>query len=163
MFIGVGSLFTSEVGRYLAPLLGFPLYDGDGDAVCLEPRLGTFDELEELFGLLGALELGLTALLAHPADGCAAVTIDGHLESLLIEHSQGVYDSKKLTYIVRSVYGAKMEYLLPVAEVYSAVFHRTRVATASGIYGKGVALHYRRESVEGKGWRVGFFLRIGIS
>ena len=78
--VSVGSLFTSKVGRDFAPLLGFPLYDGDGDTVCLEPRFGTFDELEELFSLFGALKLGLATFLTHPADSRAAITIDGHLE-----------------------------------------------------------------------------------
>ena len=107
-------LLPSEVGRHLAPLLGFPLYDRDGDAVALEPCLGTFDELEELFGLFIALELGLAAFLAYPTDGCAAIAIDGHLEPLLVEHGQSVYDGKKLSDVVGAVHGAKVEYLLSI-------------------------------------------------
>jgi hypothetical protein len=55
-----------------------------------------------------------------------------------------MYYSKKLTYIVRSVYGAEVKNLLSIAEVYAAVLHRARVAAAGGVYGKGVALHYGR-------------------
>ena len=87
VFNKVNSLFTPKVGRDLAPLLGLPLDDGDGDAMRLEPRFGTLDELEELFGLFGALKLSLATFLAYPADGCAAITIDGHLEALLVKHS----------------------------------------------------------------------------
>ena len=156
------NLFSAKVGRYFAPLLGFPLDDGDGDTVCLEPCLGTFDELEELLGLLGALKLGLAAFLAYPADGSAAITIDGHLESLLVEHRQGVHDSEKLTDVVGAVHGAKVEDLLAIAKVYAAVLHRARVAAAGGVYGKGVALHYGRQSVECEGGRIGLLLHIGM-
>ena len=162
MFIGVGSLFTPKVGRNLAPLLGLPLDDGDGDAMRLEPRFGTLDELEELFGLLGALELSLATLLTYPADGCAAIAIDGHLESLLVEHCQGVYDSKKLSNVVGAVHGAKVKNLLSIAKVYAAVLHGAWVATAGGVYGKGIALHYGRQGVESEGGRVGLLLHIGI-
>ena len=129
-------LLAAEVGRDLAPLIGLPLHDGVGDAVCLEPCLGTFDELEELFGLGGALELGVAAFLAYPADGGAAVAIDGHREALLMEQGQGMHDGEKLTYIVRSMHGAKVEDLLAIAQVYAAVLHRTGIATAGGIDGE---------------------------
>ena len=137
-------LFSSEIGRNLAPLLGFPLHDGDGDAVCLEPRFSSFDELEEFLGLIIALEQGLAAFLTYPADGRAAIAVDGHLEPLLVEHGQGVYDGKKLANIIGAVHGAEVEDLLAVAEVYTTVLHGTWVATAGGIYGKSIALHYGR-------------------
>ena len=74
-----------------------------------------------------------------------------------------MYYSKKLTYIVRSVYGAKVEDLLAIAKVYAAVLHRARVTTAGGIYGKGITLYYRRQSIKGKGRSFSFLLHIGIS
>ena len=155
-------LFSSEIGWNFAPLLGFPFHNGDGDAVCLEPRLGTFDKLEKLLGLFGALKLSLATLLAHPTDSRAAIAVDGHLEPLLVEHGQGVYDGKKLANVIGAVYGAKVKYLLAIAEVYATVLHRARVAATRGIYGKGIALHGGRKGVEGEGGRLGLLLHIGM-
>ena len=73
-----------------------------------------------------------------------------------------MYYSKKLTYIVRSVYGAEVKNLLSIAEVYAAVLHWARISTAGGVYGKGIALHYGRQGVESEGGRVGLLLHIGI-
>ena len=156
-------LFSSEIGRNLAPLLCLPLYDGDGDAVCLEPRFGTLDELKEFFGLFSTIKQGLARLLAHPTDSRAAIAVDNHLEPLLVEHGQGVDDGEKLANIIGAVYGAEVKYLLAVAEVYTTVLHRARVAATRGIYGKGIALHYGGQCVEGKGRRVGLLLHIGMS
>ena len=155
-------LFSSEIGRNLAPLLSFPLYDGDGDAVCLEPRFGTFDELKELLSLFSTLEQGLARLLAHPTDSRAAIAIDGHLEPLLVEHGQGVYDGKKLANVVGAMHGAEVEDLLAIAEVYTTVLHRARITATRGIYGKGIALHYGGQGFEGKGRRVGLLDRKSV-
>ena len=106
--------------------------------MAFEPCLGPFDELEELFGLVGAFELCLAAFLAHPAYGCTAVAIDGHLEALLVEQGEGMYDGKELAYVVGAVYRTKVEYLLAVPEVYATVLHGAGVAAAGGIYGEGI-------------------------
>ena len=136
-------LFSTKVGRNLAPLVGLPLYDGVGDAMTLEPCFGSLDKLEELLRLGRALELGLARFLAHPTDGRTTIAIDGHLETLLVEHGKGMHDGEKLANVVGAMYRTKVEDFFAVTKVYTAILHGTGVATAGGINSKGVETQAR--------------------
>ena len=50
-----------------------------------------------------------------------------------------------------------------MAEIHTTLTIGSKVMFAGGIYGKCIALHNRRQGIEGEGRRIGLFLHIGIS
>ena len=76
--------FTAEVGGNFTPFLGFPLDNGVAVVVGLKPILGTGYDLEKLFCLRRALQLGLAFTLRDPKDGIVGVRINGLVVQALI-------------------------------------------------------------------------------
>ena len=132
----------SEVGWYLAPFLGFPLEDRDGDIVGAKPILGTGDNLVELFGLWSALQLGLALFLGHPELGIHAITVDGLVgDASLCHQGKGMDDGKKLADIVGAVDRTIVENLCTSLKINALVFHWTGISGAGCIHSPGVRLH----------------------
>ena len=132
----------SEVGWNLAPFLGFPLEDRDGDIVGAKPILGTGDNLVELFGLWSALQLGLALFLGQPELGIHAITVDGLVgDASLCHQGKGMDDGKKLADIVGAVDRTIVENLCASLKVDALVFHRTGVSRTSGIHCPGISIY----------------------
>ena len=45
-----------------------------------------------------------------------------------------MYDGEELTYVVCTMHGAEVKDFFAIAEVYAAIFHRSRVSATGGIY-----------------------------
>ena len=108
--------------------------------------------------------LVLHFFLPHPTDCIDAVTVNGHIESLLFQQSQSVYDSEEFADIIRSFRRAKVEDFLAAGYVDSAIFHRTGVAAAGSVHRQTVVNHaggqcFRRNFLA---FLLGVFSDIGV-
>ncbi len=50
-------------------------------------------------------------------------------------------NSEELTDVVGAVHRSEMKHLLPCGQIYSLIFHLTRIAAAGGIHSPGVRPH----------------------
>ena len=161
---GLFVLFSAKICRNLSPFFGFPFQNTGGVCVFPKPFLRTFYQFEQFLCFCGTRKLGLTFLLPHPADCIDAVTVDGHIESLLFQQSQSVYDSEEFADIIRSLRRAKVEDFLAAGYVDSAIFHRTGVAAAGSVHRQTVVNHaggqcFRRNFLA---FLLGIFSDIGV-
>jgi len=114
--------------------------------VGLKPALGSGDNLEELFRLGRALQLGLALALGDPEDGVVGVAVDGLIvQALLPTEGEGVDDGKELSDVVGAVDGAEVEHLVARLEVDGLILHRAGIARAGGIHRPGICPYFHRK------------------
>ena len=135
-------LFPTEVGRDFTHGGSVPLVDRNPEGVGAEPVFGTCDELVERFGVWCTFERSLRLLVAYPCLCREGIAVDVHNIPLGFEQCQGMDYGQELTDVVGTMDRTKVKHHtvggMAVVKEDTSVLHRTGIAGAGGIDGKGV-------------------------
>lgn len=119
----------------------------------LEPVLGSFYHLEEIFVFLVPYKFCLTSFFSHPFLSVQGVGIDSVVEVVFLLPSEAVDYSEELPDIVCTTFKHRaFEQFLTGIDEDTSIFHFSGVAGAGGIDGDSVrqgAGSIRRQSVQG--------------
>lgn len=119
----------------------------------LEPVLGSFYHLEEIFVFLVPYKFCLTSFFSHPFLSVQGVRIDSIVKVVFLLPSEAVDYSEKLPDIVCTTFKHRaFEQFLTGIDEDTSIFHFSGVAGAGGIDGDSVrqgAGSIRRQSVQG--------------
>ena len=117
----------------------------------MQPRHSAVHVLQKFFGLRTSLQFGFAFALSHPQLRNLAIAVDGHRGRLLLEQGKRVNYGEKLAYVVCAERRSVVEHLLTCAQIHSAVFHLSGIATASRIDSQCFGFHFGRQRQNGVG------------
>lgn len=119
----------------------------------LEPVLGSFYHLEEIFVFLVPYKFGFTSFFSHPFLSVQRVRVDSVVEVVFLLPSEAMDYSEELPDIVCTSFKHRaFKQLLTCIDEDASIFHFSGVARAGGIDGDSVRQgtgSIRRQSVQG--------------
>lgn len=119
-------------------MLGVPLEDAGGPYIVMKPLLAGTDHPEDLGIGTVLFELGLTLLLADPGLSRLAIRIEDPREVVLLEVRETEDDSQKFADVIgTTLIRSAMEDFCARIGYDATEFHKSGIATTSGIYREG--------------------------